>query len=151
MSIVNVQIYGVKAVAKRLKKIPRNFVNLEKSFWNRKMNAYKILAKWIILNVVYGAYSQKVYVRTMKLRDSIKTKKITNGMFLYQDSVMTPEKLKMKYSSYAFYFIYGGGFLAMKNAMPIRNFFDAWYRFFNRKFRRDYNNEVVRPALKIRA
>ena len=112
------------------------------------MRTYKILGKRIILIVVYGAYSQKVYVRTMKLRDSVKTEKITNGMFLYQDSTMTPEKIKTKYPSYGFYFIYGGGFLEMKGAKPVRDFFDAWHRFFRRKFRRDYNNEVVKPALK---
>ena len=148
MSIINVQVYGAEAVAKRLKMIPHRFNSLEKSFWNRKMNTYRVFAKWIILNVVYGVYSPKVYMRTMKLRDSVKTEKISDGMFLYQDSMMTPEKIKTKYPSYGFYFIYGGGFLAMKNAVPVRDFLVAWYRFFNRKFRRDYNDEVVRPALK---
>jgi len=148
MHNISVEIYGVKAVAKRLKRFPRRFVSLEKSFWNRKMRTYKTFAKWLILNVVYGAYSPKVYQRTMKLRDSVKTKKIKDGMELYQDSIMTPEKIKTKYSSYAFYFIYGGGFLAMKGAKPVRDFFDAWYKFFRRKFINDYRNEVTRPALK---
>ena len=151
MHTIAVQVYGAEAVAKRLKRIPHKFASLDKSFWNRKMRTYKTFGKWIILIAVYGAYSQKVYQRTMKLRDSVKTKKITDGMELYQDSTMTPEKVKTKYPSYGFYFIYGGGFLAMKGAKPVRDFFDAWYRFFNRKFRRDYNDEVVRPALKAGA
>ena len=151
MHNIGVQVYGVKAVAARLKRIPQRFASLEKSFWNRKMRTYKTFAKWIILNVVYGAYSPKVYQRTYKLRNSVKTKKITDGMLLYQDSTMTPEKVKAKYPSYGFYFIYGGGFLAMKGAKPVRDFFEAWHRFFNRKFRLDYNDEVVRPALKAGA
>ena len=148
---VNVEIYGVKAVANRLKRIPHRFVSLEKSFWNKKMNTYKVFAKWMILNVVYGAYSPKVYQRTYKLRSSVKTKRIADGMLLYQDSMMTPEKVKTKYPSYGFYFIYGGGFLEMKGAKPVRDFFAAWHKFFRRKFRRDYNNEVVRPALRAGA
>jgi len=148
MHNIGVQVYGARAVARRLKIIPQKYISLDKSFWNRKMRTYRTFAKWLILNVVYGAYSPMVYQRTMKLRDSVKTKKIVDGMFLYQDSVMTPEKAKSKYPSYGFYFIYGGGFLAMKNAKPVRNFFDAWYKFFNRKFRLDYNNEVIKPALK---
>lgn len=151
MHNINVEIYGVKAVAKRLRKFPRRFYSLEQSFWKRKKNTYKIFAKWIILNVVYGAYSPKVYRRTMKLRDSVKTKKISDGMLLYQDSTMTPEKIKTKYPSYGFYFIYGGGFLAMKGAKPVRDFFNAWHRFFRRKFRSDYRREVVRPALRTGA
>ena len=151
MTIINVQVYGAKAVAERLKKIPHRFASLEKSFWNRKMNTYKIFAKWMILNVVYGAYSPKVYQRTYKLRDSVKTEKIPDGMLLYQDSIMTPEKIKTKYPSYGFYFIYGGGFLAMKNAKPVRDFLGAWHKFFRRKFKSDYNNEVVRPSLKAGA
>jgi len=151
MHNINVQIYGVEAVANRLRRIPQRFASLENSFWNRKMNTYKVFAKWLILNVVYGAYSPKVYIRTMKLRDSVKTEKIAGGMLLYQDSTMTPEKVKTKYPGYGFYFIYGGGFLEMKGAKPVRDFFDAWHKFFNRKFRSDYNDEVVRPALKAGA
>lgn len=150
MAIIDIQVYGAKAVANKLGKIPAKLASLEKTFWNRKMSTYKIFAKWIILNVVYGAYSPKVYQRTMKLRRSIKTKKISGGMRLYQDSKVTKPKLdSSRYPSYAHYFIYGGGFLAMKNTVPIRDFLGAWDRFFNRKFRQDYNREVVRPAVGI--
>ncbi len=145
-----IRVHGVKAVAQRMKKIPKNMEALERAFWARKSNSYKIFAKWIVLNIVYGAYAPHVYQRTYNLRNSIKSQRLANGLLIYQDPAMTPEAETARihrWPSYAFYFIYGGGFLAMTNAKPQRNFFDAWYRFFRRKFLRDYRNEVVKPAL----
>ena len=147
---IRIEVIGAKKIANRIKKIPQNLKALEKSFWARKSNSYKIFAKWLVLNVVYGAYAPKVYQRTYKLRNSIKSQRFMNGLMIYQDSSMTPEAVTShvhRWPSYAFYFLYGGGFLAMKNAKPQRDFLSAWHKYFLRKFPLDYRNEVVRPAL----
>jgi len=153
MHNIIMKVRGAKQVGQRVKKVPQNLKTLENAFWMKKRNSYRIFAKWLVLNVVYGAYSPRAYQRTYKLRNSIKAQRIRDGLVLYQDPQMTPEAASARvhrWPSYAFYFIYGGGFLAMTNAKPQRDFLNAWYKYFRRKFPRDYRNEVVRPALKGR-
>lgn len=150
MHSVTVTVRGAKEIADRIKRVPQKLELLEDSFWMKKSNTYKIFAKWIVLNVVYGAYQPRFYNRTYNLRDSIKSERLTDGFVIYQDPHMTPEAETAKvhrWPSYAFYFIYGGGFLAMTNAKPQRDFLAAWYKYFKPKFKEDYRNEVVRPAL----
>lgn len=120
-------------------------------FFNKMQDNYRLQAKSIVNEVVYGAYSPKVYKRTYKLLNSVKTEVIANGfgISIYQDSEMTPTKTTSKHPGYGHYFIEGGGYLQMER-MPAelvaslpRDFLGVWVTHFEVVIDRDYRNSVL--------
>lgn len=150
---------NIAAVIQDLENLPGRIQASGRSFFARKENDLYTEARAILEQVVYlevpetEAYTRRgTSTSSLGILNSLVvfpteeggvTIGITSESSAAADTIPVTNVGKAFSDTYAAYMITGGGFLAMSNVPDVRNFLEAWARYFEITIPYEYFREVV--------